>query len=623
MCLVLFNNSAKNSPEAELPFAVCVKTGTTNIYDGLDGKILSMNNRSGGEVRILIIDDEPAIRNVLSEILCENYDCTAVGSAEEALEILEREKFHLVLSDINMGGMSGIQMAPRLRAIAPQTVIMMLSGEQTINTAIEALRVGAFDYIQKPFALEHVEAAVRRALEHYFLLESKRLYENHLSELVRQRTEELNYLAYHDSLTDLPNRHLFEDRLSQAAVLAQHNRQILAILFLSLDRFKAIQDTLGHAPGYRLLKEVAERLKNCVGEGATVARLEGDEFAVLLTQVGSAQTVAEIAGNMVEAMRLPFAVDTHEVFTGLSVGISLFPEDGEDVQTLLKNAGVALSRVKEHGENGYQFFTADMNAKALKRLTMESSLRRALEREEFEVYYQPKIDISSRRIVGSEALLRWRHPESGIISPADFIPLAEETGLIMPIGEWILKTACAQSNLWQAEGFDLHLAVNLSARQFQQENLLEMITGVVGKTGFDSRRLELEVTESSIMRNAESAVKTLNELKETGIKISIDDFGTGYSSLGYLKHLPIDILKIDKSFVRDIALNANDMALVMAIITLAHNLKLKVVAEGVETKEQLQFLQLLQCDEWQGYLHSKPVPADDFRQLLAADSDRV
>ncbi len=574
-----------------------------------------MNNTNKGAARILIIDDEPVIRNLLSEILCEKYDCTAVCSAEEALEILRRENFQLVLSDINMSGMSGIQMVPQVRAAAPQTVVVMLSGEKTIDTAIEAMRAGAFDYIQKPFALEHVEAAVKRALEHYFLLEQKRLYENHLSELVEQRTEELNYLAYHDSLTDLPNRHLFEDRLSQAVTLARHNRQILGILFLSVDRFKIIQDTLGHTLGYQLLKKFAARLEECVGAGATIARFEGDEFAVLLTRIDSAQNVVEIANRIFEAMNLPFAIEAHEMFINLSAGISLFPDDGADVQILLKNAGVALSRVREQG-GGYQFFTADMNAKALRRLTMEGNLRRALEREEFEVYYQPKVDTTSRRIVGTEALLRWRHPESGIISPAEFIPLAEETGLIIPIGEWILRTACAQSKAWQAEGFKIHLSVNLSARQFQQENLLKTITGIVGETGFDSHCLELEVTESSIMTNAEFAVETLNELKATGIKISIDDFGTGYSSLGYLKRLPIDVLKIDKSFVQDIAANPDDMALVMAIITLAHNLRLKVVAEGVETAEQLKFLQLLQCDEWQGYLYSKPVPADDFRNLL-------
>ncbi|MDQ6786410.1 MAG: EAL domain-containing protein [Acidobacteriota bacterium] len=575
-----------------------------------------MTDADNEKARILIIDDESLIRNILSDILGENYHCTAVGSAEEALEILRREKFQLVLSDINMGGMSGIEMIPHVHNSAPETVVMMLSAEQTVDTAIEAMRVGAFDYIRKPFDVEHVEAAVSRALEHYSLLKSKSLYENHLEELVAKRTEELNYLAYHDSLTGLPNRNLFEIRLTQAISAGRKSGQMLGILFLSLDRFKKVQDTLGYSAGYDLLKEVAERLKQSVGTGVTIARLDGDEFAVLLPQIEGAPAVEEITGKIVVAMKLPFVIASHEMFSTLSIGISLFPADGADVQTLLKNTSVALSRVREQDGDGYQFFTADMNDKAMRRLSMESSLRRALERDEFEVYYQPKLNVSSEQIVGMEALLRWRHPESGIVAPGEFIPLAEETGLIMPLGEWILRTACTQGKSWQDEGFDLHLSVNLSARQFQQKNLLETINCIIRETGFDSHCLELEVTESSIMKNTEVAIKILKELKETGIRISIDDFGTGYSSLGYLKRLPIDVLKIDKSFVQDIAADPDDTALVMTIITLAHNLRLKVVAEGVETQEQLKFLQLLMCDEWQGYLYSKPVPADAFKQLL-------
>ena len=566
--------------------------------------------------RVLIIDDEPLVRSLLCEILSDDYECLTVSSAEEALLLLEKEKFKLVLSDINMSGMSGIAMIPRLLSLAPETVVIMLSGEQTIDSAIEAMRVGAYDYIRKPFDLEHVEAAVSRALEHYSLLESKRLYENHLTELVQKRTEELNYLAYHDSMTDLPNRNLFEDRLFQATVSAQQNGRRLGILFLSLDRFKQVQDSLGYTSAYRLLKEVGERLQNSVDADATVARFEADEFAVLLTGIDDAQDVVEIADNVIKALKVPFNIDTHEIFITLSIGITLFPDDGEDVQLLLKNVSVALSRVKEQGGNDYQFFTAGMNAKALARLSMESSLRRALERHEFEVYYQPKVDINSKKITGMEALVRWNHPESGLISPAEFIPLAEETGLIMPLGEWVLKTACVQSKAWNDEGFSLQVSVNLSARQFQQQNLSEMINGIVSQTGVNPHYLELEVTESSIMQNPEFAVNILDELKKTGIKISIDDFGTGYSSLGYLKRLPIDVLKIDRSFVQDIAADPDDMALVMAIISLAHNLRLKVVAEGVETEEQLRFLHLLRCDEWQGYLYSKPVTADVFRQLL-------
>jgi diguanylate cyclase (GGDEF)-like protein len=568
---------------------------------------------------ILIVDDEPEIRNIVRGMLSESYRCRATNSAEEALSILRTEKFELVISDIKMDGMSGLEMIPRVKALAPDTVVMMLSGEQTIESAIEAMRVGAFDYIMKPFDIQHVEAAVRRALEHHSLLAAKRRHENHLEELVRQRTAELNHLAYHDALTDLPNRVLFEDRLTQALILAERNRQTLGILFLSLDRFKKIHDTLGRAIGDRLLQKVAERLRSSAHPGETVARFEGDEFALLLTQIGGTESedVVEVIYQINESLKLPFVIDDHELFTTVSIGISLYPDDGADAPTLLKNADAALYRAREQGGDNYQFYTADMNAKAMKRLTLENSLRRALERSEFEVYYQPVLDINTRKIVGMEALLRWHHPELGLVQPAEFIPLAEDTGMIVPIGEWALRTACTQGKSWQEAGFaPLTLAVNLSARQFQQQNLSEVIARILQETGLNSHDLELELTESSIMKNAESAVRTLGELKAMGVKIAIDDFGTGYSSLGYLKRLPIDTLKIDRSFVRDITTDPDDAALVMAIITLAHNLRLKVIAEGVESEEQLSFLHLLRCDEWQGYLFSRPLPVEAFEDLL-------
>jgi diguanylate cyclase (GGDEF)-like protein len=569
---------------------------------------------------ILIVDDELSIRKMMRAMLCESYECATVGSAEEALLLLQAEKkYELVISDINLGGMSGLEMIPQVKAIAPDTVVMMISGEQTIESAIEALRDGAFDYIMKPFDYQHVETAVRRALEHHALLTAKRRHETHLEELVRQRTAELKHLAYHDALTDLPNRILFEDRLMQALILAERNRQTLGVLFLSLDGFKNVHDTLGHAIGDRLLQKVAERLRSSAHKGETVARFEGDEFALLLTQIGGTEgeDVVEVIFQINESLDLPFTIDHHELFITVSIGISLYPDDGTDAQTLLKNADAALYRAREQGGNNYQFYTADLNAKAMKRLTLENSLRRALERSEFEVYYQPVLDINIRKIVGMEALLRWHHPELGLVQPVEFIPLAEDTGMIMPIGEWVLRTACTQSKSWQEAGFaPLALAVNLSARQFQQPHLSDVIGQILQETGLDPRDLELELTESSIMKNAESAVQTLGELKAMGIKIAIDDFGTGYSSLGYLKRLPIDTLKIDRSFVSELTTDPDDAALVMAIITLAHNLRLKVVAEGVDSEEQLSFLHLLRCDEWQGNLCSKPVPAEAFAELL-------
>jgi diguanylate cyclase (GGDEF)-like protein len=575
-----------------------------------------MINVDDGKASILIIDDEADIRNLLSGMLSGSYRCTAASSAEEALSLLHGEEFDLLISDINLGGMSGLEMIPQALASAPDTVMVVVSGQQTIESAIEALRVGAFDYIRKPFDLQHVESAVRRALDYHSSLEAKRRHENQLEELVRQRTDELNRLAYYDVLTDLPNRILFEDRLTQALARAQHDRQTLGMMFLSLDRFRKVIDTLGHAQGYRLLQQIARRLAGCVPDGATVARFEGDEFA-LLALTGGTEYPVEVISRINEAMKLPFALDDHELFVTVSIGISLYPDDGEDAPTLLKNAGAALHRAKEQGGNNYQFYTADLNAKALKRLTLENDLRRALERNEFEVHYQPLIDISTRAVVGMEALVRWQHAELGFLPPAEFIPLAEDTGLIVPLGEWVLRTACAQCSAWHADGLaSLTVAVNLSAHQFQQQNLSELVVRVLRETGLSPQNLELELTESSIMKNAESAVKTLGELKEMGVSIAIDDFGTGYSSLGYLKRLPIDKLKIDQTFVRDVTTDPNDAALVMAIIALAHNLRLKVLAEGVETEEQLRLLHLLRCDEWQGYLYSAPLPAEAFKQLL-------
>lgn len=586
-------------------------------YQRADDRVLTMTDADERVARILIVDDEAEIRSVVSGLLCDSYSCTEAASAEEALALLRAEKFDLVLSDINMGGMSGLEMIPQARASAPDTVVMMISGEQNISNAIEALRCGAFDYIEKPFDLEHVEAAVRRALEHHALLAAKRHYENHLEELVEQRTAELHHLAYHDALTGLPNRLHFVERLTQALDAARRDGRMLGVLSLSLDRFKKFNDTLGHAHGYRVLQEVAMRLANCAREGETVARFEGDEFALLLTQLDKTDDVLEVICQVNHLLKSAFAVDEQEYFITASMGISLSPNDGTDAPTLLQNAGAALYRAKEQGGDNYQFYTADMNARALKRLALENSLRRAVEREEFEVYYQPRVDISARQLVGMEALVRWHHPDLGLVPPSEFIPLAEDTGLIVPIGEWVLRAACAQSKSWQeACGRPLPVAVNLSARQFQQGDLAAMVVRVLRETNLSAQNLELELTESSIMKNADSAVITLGELREMGVHVAIDDFGTGYSSLGYLKRLPIETLKIDQSFVRDLATDPDNAALVMAIITLAHNLRLKVIAEGVETEEQLRFLHLLRCDEWQGYLYSKPLPAAAFAELL-------
>ncbi len=561
--------------------------------------------------KVLIIDDEEQIRHLLIDVLGSAYNCSDAGSAEEALAALAETTFDLVISDIDMGGMSGLELVPRVHSLSPDTVVVMVSGNQDIEFAIKALRVGAFDYITKPIDLRHVEASVERALKHSQLLQEKRIYKEQLEALLQKLNDKVDWLAYYDTVTQLPNRALFEDRVTQAVAIAKATGQSLGVLFISLDQFKKVNDSLGHGPGDVLLREFAERLKSCINKSDTVARFGNDEFALLRTQIDGTNDVIETIGSLSQVLKFSFDLPGHELFATASVGVSLFPVDGEDCQTLLKNAGAALYKAKRSGGANYQFYTADMHELAARRLELESQLRRAIQNEEFLLHYQPRVSVDSLAITGLEALVRWQHPQLGLVSPSEFIPLAEDTGLIVQIGEWVLREACMQSRRWIEQGFaPVQIAVNISARQFRDRDLSQTVIRILEETGLSPKYLELELTESSIMQNAEFAARMLTRLKSMGINISIDDFGTGFSSLASLKRLPIDALKIDQSFVREATSDPDDAALVMAIITLAHNLRLKVVAEGVETEDQLRFLQLLRCDEIQGYFFSKPLPAD-------------
>ncbi len=435
----------------------------------------------------------------------------------------------------------------------------------------------------------------------------------------RKRVEDkLERLAYYDVLTDLPNRQLFVDQLNRVIMSARQNQSLAGALFLGLDHFKRINDTLGHAGGDELLQAVARRLKLELHPNDTVGRIGGDAFAVLLSSIQKTKDAADIAHRIATVFKSPFVIREHEFFMSWSVGISFYPMDGRDAATLLKNADTAMFRAKQQGRNNYQFYSPAMNAKALERLVLENSLRHALERNEFRVYYQPIVDVKSGEITGAEALLRWEHPNLGLISPGEFIPLAEETGLIVPIGEWVLKTACKQNQSWQAKGYDpIRVTVNLSARQFQHEDLVEMVKETLKEAGLPPTSLEMELTESLIMHSADRSVTILRDLSAMGIKLAIDDFGTGYSSLNYLKRFPIHTLKIDHSFIRDISTDPDDAAIVRAIISMAHSLKIEVVAESVETQEQLEFLKSNHCNKIQGFIFSRPVPAEAFEQLLA------
>jgi diguanylate cyclase (GGDEF)-like protein/PAS domain S-box-containing protein len=433
----------------------------------------------------------------------------------------------------------------------------------------------------------------------------------------KQTKEKLNHLAYHDALTDLPNQVLFKDRLKQAIALSRRNDQMQAVLLLNLDRFKTINDSLGYASGDRLLQSVAQRLTSCVRESDTVARFGSDEFAILLTQIPRAQDAANAARAIKQSLDQALIFEDQEIFVSSSIGISLYPQDGRDTGGLLKTAGVALERAKAQGGGSYQFYTAGGTTRALKQLILESNLRPGLERSEFFVQYQPQVAIHDFHLVGMEALIRWQHPSLGLLYPSEFINLAEESGFIIALGDWVLRTGCAQNKAWQDAGLTpMRLSVNFSARQFQQPTFISDVAQILKDTNLDPRWLELELTESSIMKDPEQAIEKLHELKLMGIKVAVDDFGTGYSSLNYLKRFPIDTLKIDKSFVSDVCKDPHDTAIVRAIINLGHALDVTVIAEGVETKEQLQYLSALECDAVQGFLFSKALSAKAFEELL-------
>jgi diguanylate cyclase (GGDEF)-like protein/PAS domain S-box-containing protein len=440
----------------------------------------------------------------------------------------------------------------------------------------------------------------------------------------RESEERLIYLAHYDALTNRPNRLLFYDRLGHAIALARRNQWIVGVMFIDVDRFKYVNDTLGHAVGDRLLQKVSERLIKAVRSEDTIGRLGGDEFAVVLSNLGAVQDAEAVAHKIIQSIDDPFQLDGGEVYVTASIGITLYPSDGLDQDTLLKNADLAMYRAKEEGRNTYARYFPDMNRQNAGRLDMQAMLRRALERKEFVVYYQPRVDVQTNHIVGAEALIRWNSPELGFVSPEEFIPIAEETGLIVPIGEWVLRTACAQNAAWQAAGYvPLLMSVNFSARQFREKNLAETIVRVLDETGLEAHYLDLEITESLSMTHANSTLALLQKLHRLGVGFSIDDFGTGYSSLAYLKRFPVQSLKIDKSFVRDLISDADDAAIVSAIVAMAKSLKLKVIAEGVETKGQLDYLSTLYCNEYQGYYFSRPVPAATLVKYLEQQGTAV
>ena len=570
-----------------------------------------MKNCDGKETTtVLYVEDDRSIRDLVTFVLRQKFPELTLLLAEngqKGLALFEGERPEIVLTDIRMPVMDGIRMSREIRKLDGQARIIVLSANSDTSRIIEAIDIGVNHYVLKPIDTEKLVAAVEQCLAGL-----------RLERQLREQEEHIRQMAYSDSLTGLPNRELFNELLHQALAQANRHRRPLAVLFLDLDRFKLINDTLGHAVGDQLLQSAARRLRECCRrEGDIVARRGGDEFIILLPELDDLQEPARVAQKIVDAFAQVFVLPEHELFISTSVGVSVFPQDGRDEETLIRNADLAMYRAKEAGRNRYHLYTPAMDVQASRRLTLESGLRQALTRGEFLLYYQPKVNIRTGQIASIEALARWRHPEFGMVPPAQFIPMAEETGVIVPIGEWVLYTACAQNKAWQKAGLPpLRISVNLSPRQFQQVDLAEMVERVLAATELEPRWLELEVTESLMLYDEEQAIVLLRRLSELGVQISIDDFGTGYSTFSYIKKLPIHTLKIDQSFVSDIDSNQNDAAIVTAMIRMAQSLQLNVIAEGVETEEQRFLLDALDCPEMQGHLYSQPMPAVELGKFL-------
>src|SRR5262245_6734411 len=552
--------------------------------------------------RVLLIEDNPGDVRLIREMLSESdglFQLDCVGRLSQGLEYLAARGAGVVLLDLSLPDSYGFDTFLRVYAHSPKVPIIVLTGHDDQTVALSAVKTGAQDYL------------VKGKLDRELLLRSMQY------SIERKRyQEQLEYQANYDALTGLPNRNLLHDRLRQS-VYAQRFVRSIGVVFLDIDHFKFVNDSLGHNTGDKLLQKVAERLSASVRDGDTVARLGGDEFILILNDQTGQEVIYRAMQRIISRIAEPIEIDGKELLVTCSAGISLYPQDGPDVETLLKHADAAMYRAKEKGRNNFQFYTAEMNRQVNERLRMETSLRRALERDEFEVYYQPRIDVESGTLVGCEALLRWQHPELGLTLPERFIGLAEETGLIVPIGEWVLKSACAQARRWQNGAAPIAVSVNLSMRQFRQEALASAVDDALRASGLDPRLLEMELTESLVMQDTEAAVRVLERLREIGVEVSVDDFGTGHSSLSYLTRLPISALKIDQSFVQAVkGTGSGDEGVVaQAIISLAHNLKLKVVGEGVETAAQFEFLKKHSCDEVQGYYFGRPMPASEFERF--------
>jgi diguanylate cyclase (GGDEF)-like protein len=550
---------------------------------------------------VLVVDDDKNMRKLLRLALeRDGYQVTTACDGVQALSLYRHESPDVVLMDPEMPELDGFEACAQLRKLpgGDETPVMMITGLNDESSVDKAFESGASEYITKPFNWAVLRNRVRRLISE------------------RSAEKRVAYMAFNDALTGLPNRTLFQERLEMGLRQARRTRSELACMFLDLDGFKMVNDTLGHDIGDELLKCVAERLVTCLRESDTVARVGGDEFTAVLSNVSSRRQVERAAERVIEALREPIHLANRDLVIGASVGIAMYPEDGSDVQTLLRSADMAMYEAKDEGRNHVRFYSHAVGQSVHTRMSMESRIRAALDRDEFTVFYQPIIDVNTSRICSFEALVRWEHPEMGMVSPVKFVCLAEESGLIGPLGQTVLRKACAQACEIEEAGFDTTVSVNLSARQFSDLHLVDTLRKIFDSARVDASRIVLELTENTVMHNVERSISMLKELKDLGVQISIDDFGTGYSSLAYLKRFPLDCLKVDHSFVRLVPDSPEDAAIVSAVVALARSLQLTVVAEGVELASQVDYLRDIGCERLQGYLLGRPAPADTCLPLL-------
>ena len=717
------------------------------LIDERHGEVADTSDKAGSKV--LVVDDEVRMRSSVGDLLqAYGHQCELAAGGEEALGLLSTGSIDLMLLDLNMPGIDGYQVMREVKENYPDTDVIVVSGETTFESATEALRCGAQDFLRKPYAPEELIRIVgntlrKRSLErnirdmnrcleasehryrfivnnspdiiymldnrgHFVFLndriktilgyETDELLGKHYSDFVhkddldkamyvfderrtgarashniefrllckgsslpfryfesrsitielsamgvyaeqeadqkeafvgtygvvrdiseRKRAEEvINFQLYHDLLTKLPNRALFRDRLNLAISQAKRSKSKLAVMFLDMDRFKVINDSLGHLAGDQLLQTIALRLSSCLRDGDTLARVGGDEFNLLVPGINGRDDAAMVARKIMERLKEPVVLDGYEVFVSFSIGIAIFPEDGQTIDVLVKNSDMAMYHTKTHGKNGYEFFADNMKAAFHRQLSMENGIRKALEKKEFELFYQPQVDVMEGRVCGMEALIRWNHPERGVLLPDQFIPLSEETGLIVEIGNWVLDSACRELKAWRLQGVsdDVQMAVNISAAQLMQPEFERTVLDIMAKHGVSGRQLELEITENILMQDMDQAVSKFQQLAANGVRVAVDDFGIGYSSLSYLHSLPLNTLKIDRSFISGVQAAKDRSSIVTAVLAMARELNLEVVVEGVERKAQVDYLRRLECSKAQGYFLGRPGPSEEIRELL-------